>query len=222
MHLMIRRLCLGLGAICLLILPISTVIHAQDGNTGPFDAARSFCERLTFVLQDVHEVEPWLDYFSGLRDGRSPPPAMNCPSSTVRAIVNIVGSGSVEFAEASRSGLFSFYVARAMETELTDRRLDFDGSFRYRNDIVLAGFVWLLCPGHGEQRTLCVKSNVGDFPIQFLQTSPVFCDFAAFAAEKVEWPTDREVRPLVCARNKTEKTSGSEGWLIQAAAELGG
>lgn len=202
-------------------LGTSTAAHAQEGVATPFDPAKSFCERQTFELETIGEVDPWLDYFSGLRSGRSATPAESCPSSTIRAILNIFGSGSVELAEDSRTAFFSMYVSRAMEPELTGRRLDTDGSFRYRNDIVLAGFVWLLCPGHGDERASCVKRNIEAFPAQFIQTSPVFCDFAELREDTVEWPPNREARALVCTLTRNTQAASSEAWLRQASITLG-
>ncbi|MBP0614320.1 hypothetical protein [Jiella mangrovi] len=194
---------------------------ARADDPRPFDAARAFCERQTFTLKSMDEVGPWLDYFSGLRNGRSPAPDVNCPSSTVRAILNIVSSKTVEIAEAQRLALARFYVARAMEPELADRVIDPDGSFRYRNDIVLASFVWLLCPGRGEQRTACVTSVVKEFPDEFVETSPVFCDFAVHDAARVEWPAEREARPLLCARGGSLQSAKPSAWLRKAAISLG-
>lgn len=123
------------AALFLSVLTISADVSAQGSTTsGPFDAAEAFCERQDFVLENMDEVKPWLNYFGGLGNGSSPSPADSCPSSTVRAIVGILGSGSVEQAEADRFRFLSFYVSRGTEMELTDRRLDSDGSFRYRND----------------------------------------------------------------------------------------
>jgi hypothetical protein len=203
------------------ILSTFAFIQAPEGNAKTFDAAKAFCERQTFVLEKMDEVRPWLDYFSGLRSGRSPAPDANCASSTVRAILNIVGSENLEAAEASRSGLFRFYVGRTMETELADRRIDMDGSFRYRNDIVLAGFIWLLCPGHGEQRVSCVKRNIAEFPFQFVQTSPIFCDFSTFEESRVEWPPNQAAQPLVCADGGQARSVNSDAWLGQAVTNLG-
>ncbi|MDQ0326323.1 hypothetical protein J2R99_002192 [Rhodopseudomonas julia] len=196
-------------------------IQAQAAEAKPFDAAKAFCERQTFVLERIEEVGPWLDHFSGLRNGRSPAPDANCPSSTVRAILNVVTSSTLELAETQRSALFSFYVSRSMGPELGDRIVDPDGSFRYRSDVVLMSFVWLLCPGHGEERLSCVTGAIEGFPTQFVETSPVFCDFAALDKAKVEWPSNREVRPLVCASGGTLQSAAPEAWLRRAGIILG-
>ncbi|MBZ5762396.1 hypothetical protein LAV84_21010 [Rhizobium sp. VS19-DR104.2] len=215
----LKSLCAVLG---LLILTISTEANGQNLTTSEnFDAAKAFCERQTFALEDINEVKPWLDYFSGLRNGRSSSPPDSCPSSTMRAIVGIVGSGSVEKAEDARAAFLSLYVSRGTEMELADRRRDSDGSFRYRNDIVLAGFVWLLCPGHSDQRLSCVKEVIHNFPAEFVSTSPVFCDFAGPKQGKVEWPPQRALYPLVCADNGQEKSENSDAWLRQAGITLG-
>ncbi|MES5099689.1 hypothetical protein ABUK73_15790 [Agrobacterium sp. BA1120] len=187
--------------------------RAEDSPAPSFDAASAFCDRQTFTLEKIEEVVPWLDYFSGLRSRRSPAPQDNCPSGAIRAVINITSSGSIEMAEALREGFFKSYVARAMEPDLADRRIDQDGTFRYRNDVVLAGFVWFLCPGRGDERVSCVKQIVAGFPDEFLKTSPVFCDFAEFDSAKVEWPSNRQTNPLVCAQsNFPDPTS----WLDRA------
>ncbi len=209
-----------LGA-CALVAALFAAPAARADDAKPFDAARAFCERQTFVLEDIDEVVPWLDYFSGLRNGRSPVPDVDCPSSTVRAIVNIARSENLEMAKAQRSALQGFYVARAMEPELSDRLVDPDRSFRYRNDIVLASFVWFFCPGQGEEKTSCVTKVVTKFPEEFLQTSPVFCDFSDLDAARVEWPENREVRPLVCAGGGSAESVKPDVWLRQAGISLG-
>lgn len=200
----------------------ATGVSYASNEVKSFDPAEAFCERQTFVLKNINEVLPWLDYFSGLRNGRSAAPDPKaCGSSTIYAILNIVGSQNLEMAKDLRSAFLQFYVSRAMEPELADRRIDTDNTFRYRNDIVLAGFVWLLCPGHGDQRSECVKENVGAFPVSFLQTSPVFCDFAELAKAKVEWPPNRNNLPLVCASGGSSDTGSVKGWIRQASISLG-
>ncbi|MDQ0458080.1 hypothetical protein [Rhizobium paknamense] len=203
------------------VLGCIPVASAASGGAQSFDAAKAFCERQTFVLEKLDEVKPWLDYFSGLRNGRSPAPDAACDSSTVRAILNIVGSGDMEKAKDSRSSFFAFYVARAMEPELADRRMDTDRSFRYRNDIVLASFVWLLCPGHADHRSACLKENVEAFPAEFLKTSPVFCDFAEGGTANIEWPPNPAALPLMCAGAGNSSVTAQNSWLKQATIILG-
>ena len=199
------------------LLSAAAVSHAQDSPAASFDAGKAFCDRQTFTLETLQEVVPWLDYFSGLRSGRSPAPRDNCPSSTVRAVINIVSSDSTEKAEALREGFFRFYVARATEPDLAERRNDSDGAFRYRNDVVLAGFVWMLCPGQGSQRVSCVNKTISGFPKQFLQTSPIFCDFTELYIAKVEWPPNRQANPLVCTQRGV---ADPISWLNNAESNL--
>jgi hypothetical protein len=198
-----------------------TLAFADDG-TNSFDPAKAFCQRQTFVLENINEVFPWLDYFSGLRNGRSPAPDHTvCASSTIRGILSIVGSGDLEMAKDRRSAFFWFYIGRAMEPELADRRIDTDGTFRYRNDIVLAGFIWFLCPGHKDQRYECVKENIGSFPDAFLKTSPVFCDFTESALADVEWPPNRDALPLVCNGGDSQISLRQNAWIRRAEIALG-
>ncbi|GGF86417.1 hypothetical protein GCM10007301_52840 [Azorhizobium oxalatiphilum] len=217
----LRGVLLLLGA---LAAPISTyaqtAVPRPSDAAQPFDAARAFCERQTFALETMAEVDPWLAYFSGLRTGRTPAPDDDCPSRTVHTIISIVGSGSVEAAEASRAAFHGFYVTRAMEPQSAERRLDTDTSFRYRNDLVLAGFVWMLCPGRGPQQVACVKRVIEGFPARFLQTSPVFCDFAPGQPTQVEWPASPQTRPLTCAKGGNATAADAEAWLKQAANVL--
>jgi hypothetical protein len=216
---MLRQLIKAGLRLTIFVLPLFTadLSHAQGSAPPSFDAARAFCDRQTFTLERIEEVVPWLDYFSGLRSRRSPAPPDDCPSSAIRAVINITSSGSIEMAEALREGFFKSYVARAMEPNLADRRIDQDGTFRYRNDVVLAGFVWFLCPGRGDERVFCVKRVIAEFPDAFLKTSPVFCDFAELDSAKVEWPPNRQTNPLICAQGSF---GDSTSWLKRAEIEL--
>lgn len=208
------------GLACV-ILALFFPSSAYTQNQNDFNPAKSFCERQTFVLEDMDEVDPWLNYLSGLRNGRSPVPEADCPSSTIRTILNITSSASIEMAEDSRFAFFQFYVARAMESELAERRIDTDGSFRYRNDIVLAGFIWLLCPGHGEKRKACAKNIISAFPVDYIRSSPVFCDFSGIETARVEWPPSRSSLPLVCADSLDTQSASPDVWLSRAAKSLG-
>ncbi|UHS64193.1 hypothetical protein HRR99_22050 [Agrobacterium vaccinii] len=207
---------LGIFTLLFGSLSISPGALAQEA----FDPARAFCERQTFTLDNVQEVKPWLDYLSGLRNGRSEAPGDECNSSTVRAIVNMSRSGSVERAEASRWALLQFYVSRAFESDLVEKRYDTDNSFRYRNDLLLSSFVWLLCPGKGNGRTACAKELILKFPDQFLSSSPVLCDFASGDMKSILWPEDRRGLPLLCSQDRNGQVDAEE-WLEKAAINFG-
>ncbi|WP_249740652.1 hypothetical protein [Agrobacterium rubi] len=195
---------------------IVSSVHAQEF----FDASKAFCDRQTFSLNNIREVKPWLDYFSGLRNGRSDAPGDFCESNTVRSIVDMSRSSSLEVAEARREAILKFYIAKASEPDLAERKYDTDGSFRYRNDLVLAGFTWLLCPGKGNERAACVRNIIFKFPDQFLSSSPVLCDFSGSTVKSVQWPEDRRELPLLC-RNGVDSQANVEMWLKQAAITFG-
>ncbi|MBB3948696.1 hypothetical protein GGQ73_004687 [Rhizobium skierniewicense] len=195
---------------------IASSTHAQEA----FDPGKAFCERQTFSLETIGEIKPWLDYFSGLRNGRSDAPGDSCQSSTVRSIVEMSRSSSVEVAEARREAILVSYIAKASEPELAEKKYDVDGSFRYRNDLVLAGFTWLLCPGRGTERATCVRNIVLKFPDQFLSSSPILCDFSRSEVKSIEWPEDRRELPLLC-RNGGDSQVGPDAWLKAAAITFG-
>ena len=195
---------------------IASSANAQEA----FDPGQAFCERQTFSLDNIGEVKPWLDYFSGLRNGRSDAPGDSCQSNTVRSIVEMSRSSSVEIAEARREAILKSYIAKASEPNLAEKKYDVDGSFRYRNDLVLAGFTWLLCPSRGNERATCVKNIVLKFPDQFLSSSPVLCDFSRSTVKPIQWPEDRRKLPLLC-KNSGDFQTSVEAWLKDAAITFG-
>lgn len=203
-----------------LLLIVGTCVGGSlpaQGSSG-FDAARAFCDRQTFELESLNEVKPWLDYVSGLRTGRSTPPGDDCASTTARAIVGVVASQTLEEAEAKREAFHGFYTAKALLPDSSERAEDTDGSFRYRNDVTLAGFVWFLCPGTGEDRRACVRETVSRFPDAFTRTRPVFCDFASSDAANVERVAARADLPLECFGSPA---GAPEGWMERTANVLG-
>lgn len=198
------------------------VLAQQLDTVGAFDPKQAFCERQTFALERMEEVSSWLDYVGGLRVARTEAPELNeCPSSTVRAIYNIITAFGSEGVEGIRSGFLQFYVGRAVQPELVERVTDQDGSFRYLNDVTLASLAWLTCPGTGDAQLKCVRGIVEGFPEQFLETSPVFCDFArTFKADAVERPPERTGTMLLCAGATGAETPRPDAWLLELDRSL--
>jgi hypothetical protein len=203
-------------------LPLSA---SQDSNFVPQTA---FCERQTFRLESYAEVPKWLDYLAGLRTGRTAPPSLDCPSSTLRAMVGVLSSQDETAASDARIAFAASYAATAMEPDSVARALDQSGNFRYLNDATLASFLWLLCLGTGKARGHCIENAVRELPDAYLETSPVFCDFASFEVgssenEYIEWPRETSEFPLLCSASDGASFAGSgraEDWLARIEASF--
>lgn len=202
----------GLNGVAGMLSVLFAGVSMQPALAQGFDPQDAFCERQTFLLESVEEVLPWLDYVGGLRVARTEAPELDCPSATVRAIYDVFASPSEPAALAKREAFLMLYVSQAMEPDTRQRALDRDGSFRYRNDLTLASFGWLLCPGTGEVQIECLRSILEGLPVAYLETSPVFCDFAEGERTRVEWPQVLDVLPLTCSPS-SDAADPSRQWL---------
>ncbi len=195
---------------------LSTVLTATSAlsmDKQSFDPMEAFCDRQTFALESIGEVLPWLEYLSGMREARAAAPELDCPSSTVRAIYNVFASPNEDAAKAQRHAFLYFYISKAMGQESSERAMDQDGSFRYLNDMTLASFGWLLCPGTGAARTECARGLFGSFPDEYLRTSPVLCDFSNGDKSAVEWPRTMDTPPLSCSPRTPDRQAAAGAWL---------
>lgn len=203
----------ALGGITILLCVMVSSASAQPEARQGFDPKAAFCDRQTFLLESIDEVLPWIDYLGGLREARTEAPELDCPSATVRAIYDVFASPHEEAALAKREAFLMGYVAQAMEPASRPRALDQDGSFRYRNDMTLASFGWLLCPGTDEAQMGCMRSLVESLPAEYLETSPVFCDFTTGSKTGVEWPRVMEDPPLTCSPRSSDPGTSADVWL---------
>lgn len=202
---------LGISAIISFTLAYSA--NAQNTEASRFDPEAAFCERQSFLLESLDEVLVWIDYVGGLREARTNAPELDCPSATVRAVYDVLASPTEEAALAKRHAFFIGYVSQAMEPESRQRAMDPDGSFRYLNDLTLASFAWMLCPGRDDVQTQCLRSIVEELPDQYLETSPVFCDFAIGPKSDVEWPRVIDELPLTCHPRSGDARASADAWL---------
>ena len=142
-----------------------------------FDPHKAFCERQTFELATKDELQPWLRYLAGLRSGETRAPDPNaCTSSTVRFVLSAVTDA--ERAASARSALVSFYASRAITGDSAWRRTRTDEDARWLNDVTAASLLWLVCPGRGSKREQCFEETITNMPVEYRNTSPVFCIFS--------------------------------------------
>lgn len=226
------RMLIGLIAILLILTPLSAfaddVPSFTTSKTGNFMPQAAFCERQTFRLENITEIPKWLDYLGGLRSGRTGAPSADCPSSTLRAIIGILSSQDAAAARDARIAFAASYVSSAMEPDSVGRTLDHSGNFRYLNDLTLASFLWLLCPGTGDARGDCIDGLLRQLPAHYLRTSPVFCDFTdlpldATRTEAIEWPSGTVELPLLCSASGDSSSSGEgevKEWLARIETSI--
>jgi len=178
-----------LGAVILVAANLIFSVNAETVKLPPtagvgteavttFDPSAALCERQTFRLETLEEVQIWYRYIAGLRTAETSLPAGPCNSSTLRAIESILTSKDRVAAKGMLIGLIRLYVSSSMTPDSIQRALDRSGTFRYRNDATALSLLWLMCPENDSNKKACVIDIVSDFPDQYLETSPVFCDFA--------------------------------------------
>lgn len=161
---------------------------AQGPAPSPIETA--FCERETFRLADPSEVVPWLEHMMLLRTGAVAAPSLDCPSTTIGALFEVLSSSGPEEGIPKRDAFIARYAERAATSDGAEAR--------YLNDVEAASFVWLFCSG--AEQAACMEEIIAAQPAEFLATSPVFCDFAPEdAAGTVEWPSRADL-PLLCSR----------------------
>lgn len=195
------------------------LLGSVEAKADEFDPRAAFCDRQTMVLLGVGEAEAWLDYLGGLRTGRSQPPDPDtCASSTLRSVFAAVTQP--EMAADLRLGLVRFYAQRAMEPDSAARAGDMTGAFRYLNDLTAASLLWLTCPSVEGSRVSCFGDVLAKLPSEYLETSPVFCDFAVDGrVQDVELPDHAlEALPGLCTPDITNTIQND--WLDRLTHEM--
>jgi len=204
------------GIVLALVLRGGDVASADTPVVITFDPRAAMCDRQTFGLEAASEAEPWLAYLGQMRRGEAEVPDPDvCPSTTLQQILGILGAPDLPTAEGRRAALLASGAARGSMADSAERTRDPEGTFRYRNDLVVAGFAWLLCPGTGATQRDCVAARIAELPNEVLATSPVLCDFAQ-APEMPRDPAAPEEGVLLCDRG-----DGAAGWLDRLMSATG-
>ena len=197
------------------------VAEIQVTAAESFDARQALCDRQTFRLQDLSEVNPWLDYLSGLRTGQTTPPDPNkCGSSTLRQI--FAALTDTEMAPAHRHALVMFYASSAMDPDSFERHTDQSGHFRYLNDLTAASLLWLVCPSEQGRKSACFEPVISGLADTFLMSSPVFCDFSETPTPELTFDGSSYADlPGLCSAAAT-RTKLHEDWLNSFSQHMEG
>jgi hypothetical protein len=205
------------GATVACLVPGGAAAQAERPAVTDFEPRAALCDRQTFLLETASEAAPWFAYLGDMRRGGAQVPDPDiCPSSTLQQILGVLGAPDLPTAEGRRAALLASRAAGGVMAESAERGRDQEGTFRYRNDLVVAGFAWLLCPGTGAAQGECVAARIRELPDGILATSPVLCDFAQTREIPVD-PAAPEDGILLCDRG-----DGTEGWLDRLRIATGG
>lgn len=199
---------------------------SAESQTESFVPINAFCDRQNMALESIEEIYPWLDYLGGLRTGRTvPPDPETCASNTLRTILSALTAPDMETAIAQRNALIASYAIKAMTEGSAARARDAAGNFRYLNDLTAASLLWLTCPKIDGSRSQCFNETTSVLSDDFLQTSPVFCDYAkdpkSSSPEMVPAFSSYDNLPGLCSGVTGQMLSAAD-WLDLFSNRFGG
>lgn len=178
-----------------------------------FSARDYFCENSPATLSDYAEAAGAAAFLRDLRTAASDLDPVACPGLRLQTAIMIANMEDPLMVSTSILATTRANLGRQMQIVAPEPR--------YAGDMDILLQLALTCALTGAGDDGCVVGTIRGLPVAFLQTLPVFCDFAPASEATIDGtdlPGFADSLPLLCGAFRPGTSwRGEEDWVAQAA-----